>query len=337
MENKAPILLSTVVPYRNYDRRTAEMVQAIADVVAPLVDDYEIIIVDNGSTDEQFDDYSRLLGTDGVCNLQIYRLIQTVDNDTAAWAGVENSLGDFVLVHDPRSENLSRLADALRAIAEGREVVYLRNVGSTDRGMVESLLGPAFRWAFRRLTGINLALDATPGRLISKRVVSYLLQQPRPDIRFRALPSVAGFSKTTLTYSAPRHPDPTRGFWARARAAIRLVVSNSMAPLRIVSGTALLGAALNLLYSVYVVMVSLLKRNVAPGWTTLSLQQSGMFFLISVAIVVLTEYWIQTIRSASTGPSYFLASEATSAVLTRRQRLNVERVGGAAADGSGSS
>ena len=46
--------------------------------------------------------------------------------------------------------------------------------------------------------------------LMSKRVVSYLLQFPRPAIRYRALPAFAGFSKTTLYFSAPRRAWRTR-------------------------------------------------------------------------------------------------------------------------------
>ncbi len=150
------------------------------------------------------------------------------------------------------------------------------------------------------------------------------MQQPRPDLRFRALPSLSGFTRRTLTYQLEGAPPANRSFLARARDAITLTVSNSTAPLRIVSAVALTGALLNLFYSVYVVVVAFTKSNVQPGWTTLSLQQSGMFFLISIVMFLLTEYLAYMIRWAQSGPAYFLASEATSAVLTRRQKLNVE-------------
>jgi len=325
MQEIAPILVSVVIPWRNYDRSIADVLPVIARTVAPLVSDYEIIVIDNGSTDNEFADYHSLVGEGGLSNLQIYRLIQRVEEDTAAWAGVENSLGDYVLVFNPRLEDLSRLGEGLQEITRGRDVVYFSNTARPKSTVLEGLFAPLFRWLFRRVTGIDLALDATRGRLISKRVVSYLLQQPRPGMRYRALPSISGFSKTTLTYSRMLPRDPERNFPGRARAAINLLISNSMAPLRMASSAALLGAAVNVLYSLYVVAILLVKHDVAAGWTTLSLQISGMFFLISLVLFVLTEYLIQVIRWNVNGPSYFLASEATSAVLTRRQKLNVER------------
>jgi hypothetical protein len=327
MTTKSQILLSIVIPFRNRAQDAAAVIREVSDQVAPLVSDYEIVIVDNGSGDEQFAEYAAILGPDGLSNVQVYRLMQKVDDEVAAWAGVENSLGDYVLVYYPLTEDLSRLEDALDAISRGCEVVYLRNTVTTDVGFLEKLLGPMFRWFFRFLTGIDLSHEATPGRIISKRVVSYLLQQPRPTVRYRALPSVSGFSKVTLDYAAPRSTEGRRTFWERVRAAVDLVVSNSIAPLRIASMAALFGGMGNLGYSVYVVLIAFLKRDVAPGWTTLSLQQSGMFFLLSVMMLVLTEYLIQMIRWNSSGPSYFLASEVTSAVLTRRQKLNVEQAG----------
>ena len=59
---------------------------------------------------------------------------------------------------------------------------------------------------------------------------------------------------------------------------------------------------------------------------SLSLQQSGMFFLISMVLLVLGEYILHMARLSSEGPPYHVAQEFTSARLTRRERLNVEAV-----------
>ena len=81
------------------------------------------------------------------------------------------------------------------------------------------------------------------------------------------------------------------------------------------------------------VLIALLKPDVAPGWVTLSLQQSGMFFLLSAILFVLTEYMIHTMRWNMRGAEYFIDSERTSSVLSRRHKLNVERAEFARHDG----
>ncbi len=103
-----------------------------------------------------------------------------------------------------------------------------------------------------------------------------------------------------------------------------MLVSSTYGPMRIVTLLSLFGAAMNLLYSAYVIAVAVIKEDVAPGWVTLSLQQSGMFFLICLVLLILGEYVLHMVRLAANAPSYHVADEFTSAIVTRRQRLNVE-------------
>lgn len=332
MAGPANLMLSIVVPFRNYDRSIRSVLEAVVEQVRDLVTDYEIVVVDNGSNDEEFADYQPLIGSDGLANLQVYRLIQPVDPDTAAWAGLENCLGDFMLVFDPRSDSLSCLPEAIERLQQGFEVVFFSNSIPADRGLIERVAGPTFRWLYRKMTGIDLTREATPSRLLAKRVISYLLMQPYPGMRYRWLPARAGFRSCTLTYAHQRQPDPRYGLFDRFRRALHLMVESSVFPLRLSSALAFLGASLNLVYTSYVIGVVLFKRDIAPGWATLSLQQSGMFFLISTVLFMLCEYLVQTVRWTFDGPRYYVSSESTSERLTRHQKLNVEEAGAVPAD-----
>ena len=49
-----------------------------------------------------------------------------------------------------------------------------------------------------------------------------------------------------------------------------------------------------------------------------------MFFLISLVLLVLSEYVLEISRKAGSGPVYFVSNEFTSAKLTRKEKLNVE-------------
>ena len=72
------------------------------------------------------------------------------------------------------------------------------------------------------------------------------------------------------------------------------------------------------------VAVAFLKIDVAPGWVSLSLQQSGMFFLISMVLLVLGEYILNMVSLQNEGPLYHVGQEFTSARMTRREKLNIE-------------
>ncbi|MNG14536.1 hypothetical protein D3C84_982990 [compost metagenome] len=80
------------------------------------------------------------------------------------------------------------------------------------------------------------------------------------------------------------------------------------------------------MYCVYVLAVGILKTDVAPGWISFSLQQSGMFFLISLVLLVLGEYILNMASLSNEGPLYHVGQEFTSARMTRLEKLNIEEV-----------
>jgi hypothetical protein len=94
--------------------------------------------------------------------------------------------------------------------------------------------------------------------------------------------------------------------------------------MRLVTTLCLLGAVTNLVYSIYVVVIGFLKADVAPGWVSLSLQQSGMFFLFSLVLLVLCEYIIHMVSLSSDGPLYYVGQEFTSARIISHEKLNIE-------------
>ncbi len=93
--------------------------------------------------------------------------------------------------------------------------------------------------------------------------------------------------------------------------------------MRLVTWISLIGAITNLFYSFYVGLTLLLKEDVAPGWASLSLQQSGMFFLLSLALLVLGEYILQMASLSNKGPEYFIDKEYTSTNISRRIKMNI--------------
>jgi hypothetical protein len=296
-----------------------------AVTVNEVVSDYELILFDNGSDQATNGIYRSITAPNGFANVQVYKLLRRVDYEVAAWAGVENSLGDYVLVFQPFSESLDPLERALDELFEKQlDVVLIVNKAPRLEGIVASGLRRAYLVLFRLLAGVNLQFEASQFRLMSKRVVSYLLQQPRPAGRYRALPAQAGFAHAVLTYTSPRRVSPAASFTTDVRRGIRILLGNSTSPARIASGLSLIGAALNICYSLYVVVLAITRSDLEPGWTTLSLQQSGMFFLFSLLAFVLTEYMVDSIRGDRSGTSYFVTEEWSSAMITRRQRLNVD-------------
>jgi hypothetical protein len=320
-----PVLLSVVLVAQNDADRIPGIIRSTGEMASRLVSDYEIVIVDNASTDTTSEVLRELTTDGGEANLQVYTLAGRVDDLTARWVGVENSLGDIVVCLDPRQGDLDQLGLLTTQAANGNDIVFtMRTFPKGRRSLPRTLLYRAFGIATKLSTGLNLDSYSTSLIAISRRVVNYLLQFPDPQIKFRNLPSTTGFRRISIRIPFQRSSTNTIKMRESLSRGIQLVTSSSESPLRLATTLSAVGAFASLAYSIYVVLIWAIKEDVAPGWASLSLQQSGMFFLISLVLLVLSEYVLEISRKANSGPAYYIADEFTSAKLTRKERLNVE-------------
>jgi glycosyltransferase involved in cell wall biosynthesis len=321
-----PIFLSVVFVIRNQSITIEKILSEASIDLSSLVSDYEIIIVDNASDDDSVSVLKNLTAENGLPNLQVYALTKEVDTDTASWIGLENSLGDFVAVIDPLTDDIAFLPTMLDKATRGSDVVFANNEKKPTQSVAYRIAHAVFNGLYKWFNRVDLAKEAPQYRVLSKRVVNFILQHPQPAMTYRHLPATGGFARDNLSYIAEPKVSKNKRLGDSIDRGMRLLVSTTRAPMRLVTSLSLFGAVANLVYSIYVVTIGFLKTDVAPGWISLSLQQSGMFFLISLVLLVLGEYILHMASLSNEGPLYHVGQEFTSARMTRREKLNIEEV-----------
>ena len=319
-----PVFLSVVFVVRNQSDHIEKLLSDAATVIAPLVSDYELIVVDNASEDMSVATLKKLTLENGHPNLQIYALTKEVSEDVASWVGLENALGDYVAVIDPLLDDIGFLPQMLDKVASEADVVFANNRQKPAQNVIYKIAYTVFDGLYKWFNGIHLAKEAPQYRILSKKVVNFILQHPQPAITYRHLPATGGFARINLDYSAAPKISNQKHLGSSIDRGMRLLVSTTQAPMRLVTSLCLFGAGANLVYSVYVLAIAFLKADVAAGWVSLSLQQSGMFFLLSLVLLVLGEYILHMTSLSNEGPLYHVGQEFTSARMTRREKLNIE-------------
>ena len=319
-----PVFLSVVFVVRNQSDHIEKLLSDAATVIAPLVSDYELIVVDNASEDMSVATLKKLTLENGHPNLQIYALTKQVSEDIASWVGLENALGDYVAVIDPLLDDIGFLPQMLDKVASEADVVFANNRQKPAQNVIYKIAYAVFDGLYKWFNGIHLAKEAPQYRILSKKVVNFILQHPQPAITYRHLPATGGFARINLDYSAAPKISNQKHLGSSIDRGMRLLVSTTQAPMRLVTSLCLFGAGANLVYSVYVLAIAFLKADVAAGWVSLSLQQSGMFFLLSLVLLVLGEYILHMTSLSNEGPLYHVGQEFTSARMTRREKLNIE-------------
>lgn len=318
-------LITIVTVVRNRQDCIVSEITTLQSVLDKQPVDYELIVVDNASTDDTVPQLRASISRKELANLRVYALTDRVDEDVASLVGIENAIGDYVAAL-PRTTTDEDYAAILGSVRQGYQAVFLQCPNPVPTHWYRRTLRMGFFRLFRVVNGIHLAEDAPKYRVLSRSIVTYILRHSAPVTVLRHLPAKAGFRKVTIKLIQDDYSDPTDRLGNDVARGMRLLFSNSGAPLRITNLLCLTGAFGNLLYSGYVLVVFAIKDDIAPGWTTLSLQQSGMFFLLSVVLLIISEYILTIVATTLGGPLYHVGDEFESEIVTRRARINVTQL-----------
>lgn len=324
MDDRADILVSIILVVAETDGGFAGLIRDLHGALDAKVRDHEIIIIDNASQDGTVARIERLI--EEVPNIHLYSLARACERDVAVLAGIENSIGDYVITMLPIGDQVAVVGQMIDQALAGMEIVLGRSdADGHSHGWFYGLLAKGFFGLYRRLTGIFIPTEASNFRLMSRGVVNYLLQTDAAHIMFQALPAIGAFKSGTVHYtmSAGSQQIARRSMGSGINKALSVMLSTTAFPTRLLSLLSVLAGLLNLIYAGYVVVIALFKEGVAEGWVTLSLQISGMFFLVSVILALLSEYIVRIFEGSLRRPLYLIAREKSSAVLSRNERLNI--------------
>jgi hypothetical protein len=163
----------------------------------------------------------------------------------------------------------------------------------------------------RRVLGVDIPPTSSSLCGFSRRAVNAItrVKQKRPHLAL--LSCGVGLPRTTFWYQKSITSDPARrrGLFSAADRGIGMLVMHSSSPLRFISYLGGFASVLNLLYVVYVLCVNLFKPHVAEGWTTLSLQNSLLFFFVFLCLILQAEYLGRILDETTEKPLYHFLDE----------------------------
>lgn len=292
----------------------------LSQVLKAQYENYEIVLVDDGSVDGTSARVKELLGR--VECVRLLRLSRRFGLDVALTAGLESAIGDYVVTLSPATDPTALIPD-LVALARRENAAVYGVLARRERPLLHRLGARLFHWTCRRLLDLPITPGATHFRVLSRQAVNAIVGIKDNYRYLRALTPYIGYSTRLFEYQPLRAPRAESLFEA-ADTAVAIIVSNSSRPLRLTGWLAVLASGLNLAYIGYVFLVNVFKHAVAEGWTTLSLQNAGMFFLLFLILAVVTEYVGRILNETREWPLYYIAEEANSSVLIASQdRRNV--------------
>jgi dolichol-phosphate mannosyltransferase len=321
---KPDVLVSAIALLHDHATILPAFVAELCGVLADGYANYEVVLVDGGAPAETVAAARGLLAAHPC--VRLIRLSRETPDETALLAGLDAAIGDFVVVLDPDLDPPAEIPAMVDRCRVGAEVVLGVDPGYQPGGPLYKLFRSGFGAVLRRMMGIELPPGPSGFRVLSRAAVNALTRVRQRRRYFALVVREIGLTTAEHRYRRASRSGRAPGvnFFRAARTGLSVLVHNSLLPLRLVSLLGLFGSLISFAYSLYVVAVYLFKPDVMPGWTTMSLQVSGLFVLVFVMLALIGEYLVRVLEESSDRPLYHVRDEHASAVtLTDPARRNV--------------
>lgn len=315
--------ISVVAPVHNPGLFLESFIETTGALLASEYRYYEIIVVDDGSTTLDAARVRRLL--DRQSNIRLLRLSRRFGEEQAILAGLDVALGDHVVTLSPGADPPELIPQFLASARTGADVVLgVRMSRARDSWWLRAGASVFYGYV-RRVLELEIPANATHYRCLSRQAIHALAQLRRGSMRLRVFTTYLGFSPQFIAYEqiGATESSHSRSPAEAVGTALAIVMDNSPHPLRLVAGLGLGAALLNLLYAAYVIAVYLVRKEVAPGWATLSLTSAAQFFALALMVAVLCEYVGRLSTRLQDAPLFYVRGEETSTVMLDRDRRNI--------------
>jgi glycosyltransferase involved in cell wall biosynthesis len=275
----APVL-SVVAPAYNEEAGISEFCRRLKECLETLGCTWEIVIVDDGSSDRTPAVLFQLANSDS--RIKIVSLQRNCGHQIALNAGIEYASGQYIATMDSDLQHPPEtLGEMLNAARNGNdvEIVYALPSNLNRYSPLKRLLDRCYYWLLSQLSETRMIPQANDFRLITRKVQKALLALPERTRYLRGLIPWMGFKYATATYQmAPRRAGRSKYNLARLmKLALDGITSMSSRPLSIALWLGLAVLSVAALYFGYIISILLLNYlgitsiGVEKGWTSLIL------------------------------------------------------------------
>lgn len=245
-----------------------EFYQRASDCAQKLVgDDYEIILVNDGSPDNSLELAVSLTKTDQ--NLIVVDLSRNFGHHKAMMTGLAQAKGDFIFLIDSDLEEKPEWLPAFykKMAEEECDVVY--GVQEKRRGgLFERWSGQLFYCIFKLAAGITLSKNLVTARLMTRRYVDPLLLHKEREVFMAGLLHITGFKQISYNVQKQSLSKTTYTFQKKFSLLVNAITSFSNRPLIAIFNIGAFISFASILYIIYLISHWLLVSESISGWTS---------------------------------------------------------------------
>lgn len=300
--------LSVVVPVFNEEKNIPILHQRLKKTLQKITKDYEIIFINDGSSDKTKNKILQIRKSDK--KTKLINFSRNFGHMSAVSAGLQHTRGEKIVLMDADLQDPPEVIFDMWQIAKkGFDVVY----GVKEKRKENFLRRFLFTSFYRILDAISsykMPLDSGTFSLMDRKVVEVLITLPEKNKYLSGLRSWVGFSQTGIVYErAARYAGKPMSIRKLTKLAIDGFVSFSYLPLRLAS---FLGFATALIAFVFIAIVMILRIFFGFGLVGWASTLSAILLLSGVQLItlgIIGEYLARIYDQVKSRPEYIISEK----------------------------
>jgi glycosyltransferase involved in cell wall biosynthesis len=282
--------VSFVMPCHNEARNLEILLPLLVGRATKLARRWEIVLVDDGSTDDTAAVLRRWSEHPGVRAVVLSR---NFGKEAALTCGLQHASGDVVISMDADLQHPPRMVDEMLARWQaGADVVFAVKANRDDEGALRRWGARAFYRLLNAFERYKVPPDGGDFRLMDRAVVDALLALPERNRFMKGLYAWVGFQAESIAYVPEERHHGSSNFSLPQLLNLSLdgLTSFTTWPLRVATVCGVLVALSAIAYGIYQAMVYFLWGNPVSGWTTIVVGLTVLLGMQMILLGIMGEY-----------------------------------------------
>jgi dolichol-phosphate mannosyltransferase len=321
-------LLSVCAPVLDEEDLVEEFYTRASAALAAF--DYELIVVNDGSTDRTPEILDRLAESNP--RLRVVHLSRNFGHQAALTAGLEHARGDAIAMLDADLQDPPELIhEMVERWQQGSDIVYMVRQQRDGESKFKLLTAHWFYRLFRGLAQVDLEPNSGDFRLLDRRALDALLSMGERDRFLRGMTVWVGFTQSAISYRRdPRYAGETKyPVRKMLRFSLDAITSFSHVPLQLATYLGFLFSGVAFL-AIPIVVALRLAGSYLPGFGSITIAVLMLGGIQLIAIGVIGEYVGRIYDEVKRRPLYIVRDQRNEPIALgearRAERLSEEQV-----------
>lgn len=301
-------MISVIVPCKNEEAALPLFYPVFKENIDKLGEDYELIVVDDGSTDKTVEVCLRLKESDP--KVKVISFSRNFGKEAGMLAGLREAKGDYVAIMDADLQDPPALLSEMYSYVSSGEYDSAATYRVDRKGEppIRSFFARAFYRMINKMVDVEIVDGARDYRLMNRKMVDAIISMPEYNRFSKGIFAWVGFKTKYVEFeNVERVAGETKwSFWKLFGYAIDGIVGFTTAPLRIATYSGITVSGIGFAYMLYIVIKALTIGDPVAGYPSLIAVICLLGGIQLVVIGIMGEYIGKMYLESKRRPHYII-------------------------------